>query len=216
MNKRMFILTDGNRFIKQDVDGKYKQTTNLSLADTWDSHKVAEAVLKNSIPRSLSSIYYVAEIVNDEIVKRSNPATRREKKRTGDVIRFNNSFGDSEWCKCFEGLDLVFEKAFKRGYELSQEIQDIDLEISDVVHYIEFNNLNAREGYKIYKKLNELLCKRRSLKFEQRVVTSINSNHKAIDYINNIISTINDCKKDVYKPRILADLFKEGGLDVGK
>ena len=208
MNK-IFVLTNGNRFVKQDADGKYKQTVSISLADTWDSHKVAEAILRNSIPKSMSSTYYVAEVLGDEIVKRSKTAVRVEKKRTGDIVHFNNTFGENEWCKSFEGLDLVFDRASKRGYELSQEIQDIDLEISDVVHYIEFNNLNAREGYKIYKKLNELLCKRRNLKFEQRVVNSINNNHEAANYINNILSTIRDCQNDVYKPRVLADLFKE-------
>ena len=207
--KRIFVLTDGNRFVKQDADGKYKQTVSISLADTWDSYKVAEAILRNSIPKPMSSTYYVAEVLGDEVVKRSKTAVKVEKKRTGDIIHFNNTFGDSEWCKSFEGLDMVFDKATKRGYELSQEIQDVDLEISDVVHYIEFNNLNAREGYKIYKKLNELLCKRRNLKFEQRVVTSINNNHEAANYINNILATIKDCQNDIYKPRVLAGLFKE-------
>lgn len=207
--KEIFVLTNGNRFVKQDADGKYKQTVSLSLADTWDSYKVAEAILRNSIPKSMSSTYYVAEVLDNEIVRRSKTAVRVERKRTGDIVRFNNTFKESEWCKSFEGLDEIFEKASKRGYELSQEIQNIDLEISDVVHYIEFNTLNAREGYKIYKKLNELLCKRRNLKFEQRVVTSINNNHEAANYINNILSTIKECQNDVYKPRVLADLFKE-------
>ena len=83
------------------------------------------------------------------------------------------------------------------------------MEISDVIHYIEFNNLNAREGYKIYKRLNELLCKRRHLKFEQKIVSSINRNRRASDYISDIIATIKECTNDVYKPRIATDLFKD-------
>ena len=207
--KREFVLTNGTKFIKQDADGKYKQTSSVGLADIYDSHTLADNIRKNSLPKSLSRTYRIAEIIDGEVVQIQNFAVSTEKKRTGDIVKFNNTFGDSEWCRGFEEIDALFKKASKRAYELSQEVQDTDLEISDVVHYIEFNNLNAREGYKIYKRLNELLCKRRNLKFEQKIVTSINKNHKASEYISDILNTIKECKNDVYKPRILSDLFKE-------
>lgn len=207
MPKREFVLTNGTKFIKQDADGKYKQTTSIGLADIYDSYALADNIRKNSLPKSLSRTYRIIEIRDGELLLQA--ITPTEKKRTGEVVHFNNTFGDSEWCKSFEGLDTLFERATKRGYELSQEVQDVDLEISDVVHYIEFNNLNAREGYKIYKRLNELLCKRRHLKFEQKIVSSINRNHKASDYISDIIATIKECTNDVYKPRIATDLFRE-------
>ena len=207
MPRREYVLTNGTKFIKQDADGKYKQPTSIGLADIYDSYVLADNIRKNSLPKSLFRTYRIAEIIDGKPLLQHLPST--EKKRTGEVVHFNNTFGDSEWCKSFEGLDTLFEKANKRGYELSQEVQDVDLEISDVIHYIEFNNLNAREGYKIYKRLKELLCKRRHLKFEQKIVSSINRNHKASDYISDIIATIKECTNDVYKPRIATDLFKE-------
>ena len=215
MSRREFILTDGNRFIKQDADGKYKQTTNLGLADIYSTQLTADNIRLNSIPKSLSRKYRVAEIIDGEIVQIQHFASS-QKIRTGDIVHFNNSYCDNEWCNSFECLEGIFDKAYKRGNELIQELRELELKIVDVEHYIEFNNLNAREGYKIYKKLNELLCKRRDLKFEQKVVNAINKNHNISDGVNEIISTIKDCKRDVYKPRILADLFKEGDSDVGK
>lgn len=208
MPKREFVLTNGDKFIKQDINGKYSQTSSIGLADIFDSLTIADNIRLNSISKSLSRTYRVAEIVDGELVQIQPFATATEKKRTGDVIYFNNTFSCDEWCEGFEKLKGVFEKANKRGNELIRELREIDLKVSDVEHYIEFNKLNAREGYKIYKQLNELLCKRRNLKFEQKVVNSINKNHKASEYISDIIATIENCKEDVYKPRILSELFK--------
>lgn len=203
MSKREFVLTDGTRFIKQNADGKFRQTTNIGLADIYNSVSIADNIRLNSIPKALSRTYRVAEIVNGEIIQIQSFALSSEKARTGEVIHYDNIHWNNEWCAKFEGLDGIFEKAFKRGNELANEIREIDLKIVDVEHYIEFNRLNAREGYKIYKRLNELFCKRRSLKFEQKIVTSINKNYKASEYISDIITTINECKNDIYKPRIL-------------
>ena len=209
MPKREFVLTNGTKFIKQDADGKYKQTSSIGLAEIYDSQMTADNIRINSVPKSLSRMYRVAEIVDGELVLTQPLVVAKEKKRTGDIVYFNNTFNGCEWCEGFEKLKGVFERANKRGNELIQELREIDLKISDVEHYIEFNKLNAREGYKIYKQLNELLCRRRNLKFEQKIVNCINKNHKASEYIADIIATIDNCKEDVYKPRILSELFKE-------
>lgn len=51
---------------------------------------------------------------------------------------------------------------FKRGME--RQYKDIELQICDLYHYIENNNLNACDGYKIYRKLHNVLSKRRYIK----------------------------------------------------
>ena len=206
--KREYVLTNGTKFIKQDADGKYKQTTSIGLADIYDSQTMADNIRMNSVPKSLSRNYRVAEIVDGKLVQIQAFVTA-EKIRTGETVHFDNSYWNNEWCNSFSPLEGIFEKAAKRGNELIRELRDVEFEIVDVEHYIEFNNLNAREGYKIYKKLNELFCRRRDLKFEQKIVNAINKNHKASESISDIVSTIKECKNDTYKPRILSDLFKE-------
>ena len=83
----------------------------------------------------------------------------------------------------------------------------LDQKIGDLYHFIEFNDLNAVNGYKIYKRLQETLRQRRCVK------------DKLFD-IDNLITLINYSKvKDVrkkvqlnknkeYKPRVLFELFK--------
>lgn len=215
-SKREFVITDGKKFIRQDFSGKYSQVNVLSMADTYNSQKAATNIMLNSISKSLSRRYYVGEIVDGKVIQCNSPRCPKTVKACGEqVYHFENDFRNMKWCTNFIGLEGLFEDAMKRGRELSQEISDIDAQIIDLEHYIEFTSLNARDGYKIYRKLKELFCKRRFLKNEQKVVSVINKNHSASQQISSIIKAINGCDNSEYKPRILIDLF-EKGIDVLK
>ena len=47
---------------------------------------------------------------------------------------------------------------------LSMEMSQIDKELEDMKHYIEFSCLNAADGYKAFKKMQDILLKRRTIK----------------------------------------------------
>lgn len=47
---------------------------------------------------------------------------------------------------------------------LSIEMSQVDKELEDMKHYIEFSCLNAADGYKAFKKMQDLLLKRRAIK----------------------------------------------------
>ena len=211
MNKREFVLTDGKNFIKCETNNKYKQTSNLSLAEIYDSQKIATNIMLNSIPKAWSRSYYVAEIIKGEIVQCNAPRPSKVQKPRREVsYQYSNNFSNNKWCKRFLGLDEIFHDAMKRSKDLAQELSDVDAQIVDIEHYIEFTTLNARDGYKTYKKLKELLCLRRTLKFEHKVVNAINTNYSALGQIEKILATINDCNNSAYKPRNFVQLFEKG------
>jgi hypothetical protein len=211
MSEREFVLTNGTKFIKCDINGQYKEVSNLNIADIYDSQKTATNVMLNSISKALSRTYYVAEIVDGNIIQcsasRPNKVVKSKSKQS---YRFDSDFADTKWCKSFVGLEDLFKEAIKRGRELSQEISDIDSQITDIEHYIEFNSLNCRDGFKIYKKLKDVLQRRRYLKNEQKIVNAINKNHSASEHIKNITSVIGEYEKCEYQPRILINLFENG------
>ena len=74
----------------------------------------------------------------------------------------------------------------KRNYEISQELSEVESMIVDLEHYIEFSVLNARDGYVAYKKLHNLLLRRRKIKNEQKVVNMITKNYGIADDIKQI------------------------------
>lgn len=208
---REFILTDGNKFVNCDLDGNFKQVNHQSLADVYVSQKTATNILLNSIPKKWSRKYYVAEVIDGKVVKCCSPRPSKAVQPKADqVFYFNDNSFDNKWCQGFEKMDGLFESATKRINELSQELSDIECKIIDLEHYIEFYNLNARDGYKIYRCLKKLFQKRRCLKNEQKIVSTINKNLSASEPINNIISTIKSCQNCGYKPRTLSQLFENG------
>ena len=53
---------------------------------------------------------------------------------------------------------------------VSQELSHCDKEINDIQHFIEFNKLNAANGYIIYRDLHNLLNQRRELKNTLKII----------------------------------------------
>ena len=93
---------------------------------------------------------------------------------------------------------------------LKLELSNVDLEISDILHYIEFHRFSACEGYKLAKMIQVASDKRREIKKQLEVInifktstcTSISSGH--------LINKIDNVDDKIYRPRILNNLFENG------
>lgn len=93
---------------------------------------------------------------------------------------------------------------------LKLELSNIDLEISDILHYIEFHRFSACDGYKLAKMIQVASDKRREIKKQLEVInifktstcTSISSGH--------LINKIDNVDDKIYRPRILNNLFENG------
>ena len=76
---------------------------------------------------------------------------------------------------------------------LSMEMSQVDKELEDMKHYIEFSCLNAADGYKAFKKMQDLLLRRRTIKdkmnfaqvLEQRKIDKP-SLQAALTYLENL------------------------------
>lgn len=212
MNKE-FVLTDGQRFIRQNLNGKFEQVSNITLADRYTSKKFALNIKSNSIPKAMSRNFYVAEMQGDVPIQLFAPITPKQVKKKGNKKYAMEVRKDEPmWYDRFVGIEELFSFAKKRSEEIAQQMSDIDSTISDLEHYIEFNLLNAREGYKAYKELSKALQERRKIKDEQRVVMSITKNFGALDGIKHIVDAIGEQSDREYRPRILCNLF-EAGID---
>ena len=62
----------------------------------------------------------------------------------------------------------IIEKAYEQLDDTcktcSSRLSEVDKEISDIYHYIEFSNLDAYRGWKAYKLLKDKLKERREIK----------------------------------------------------
>lgn len=91
----------------------------------------------------------------------------------------------------------------KKREVLSVQMSDVDKELSDVYHYIELSNLNAAQGYKAYKDLQQVLKRRRAIKNDMALVQALTP---MIDGAISQAMVIYTGDKE-YKPRVRSDLF---------
>jgi len=110
----------------------------------------------------------------------------------------------------------------KRIEELKDRITHQHDMIVDIQHFIEFNKLNASDGYKVQAKLKEVLNTRRELKEELEYLESIGSQSKQCLKKDNALQPISHAIRDkkrtinsrVYTPRVLVDLFNNDGKGI--
>ena len=96
-----------------------------------------------------------------------------------------------------------------RHVELSEELSKYDRQRSDVEHYIEFNagKLNAYDGYKAYKMLQDVLTQRRKVKDELQVIQIALDRIVSPDDLAQIETKVKELESRKYTPREFKHLF---------
>ena len=90
---------------------------------------------------------------------------------------------------------------------LISSLSKSDQKITDIYHYIEFYPLNACQGYKMSKLLQDTLKERREIKDELDILGKVYGyNIKTIS--NGKLKTIPKESQKKYKPRVLKELFE--------
>lgn len=196
-----YVITDGSRFIYRDYSGKYVPTSKECMADTF-SKKQADSIYKNSLPKALKCVFYVQKY--DEPQQGIKQVTKEDIDNTEKVMMTENI---QCWLDRVSDLNGLARDALHRKEELLRELSNVDKELSDINHYIEFVNLNASQGYKAYRLIKERRIKRRSIKNELMVLEIIlgkKISESIVDEINKSVEGLDNRK---YEPRIMKELF---------
>lgn len=197
-----YIITDGSRFIYCNHAGKFVPTSSETMADTF-TKKQAEGIYKNSLPKALRTIFRVEKYdcppQNVKQVDQYALEKNTEKVMVTDNIQI--------WLDKIENMNGLIKDATKRKEVLERQLQDLEDERLDIEHYIEFQNLNAAQGYKASKELKICRIKRRSVKNEPAVINII-LEQKMKEFLGKeVYQKIEELDKRTYRPRIRTDLF---------
>ena len=197
-----YIITDGSRFIYRNYSGKYVPTPSEAMADIF-SKKQADAIFNNSLTKALKLVFHVEKY--DKPPDQVKQVTKEElNKNTRKVVISENV---QRWLDKVSELNGFRNDATKRKKELCKQLSDVDKELSDLNHYIEFCNLNAAQGYKAYKMVKERRIKRRYIKNELAVVNTILEKKLSDSITEDIGKVIRGLDERIYTPRILNELF---------
>lgn len=197
-----YIITDGSRFIYQNYSGKFVPTSSEAMADIY-TKKQAEGIYKNSLPKALKTIFYVEKYdCPPDSVKQVNQ--RDLKNNTEKVMVADNI---QVWLDKINDMNGLVNDAKERKGILEKQLQKLEDEKLDIEHYIEFQNLNAAQGYKASKELKICRVKRRSVKNELAVIDIILELQMKKMVSSRIYQKIEELDKRTYKPRVRTDLF---------
>lgn len=196
-----YVITDGSRWIMKDRKGKYVPTSCEALADTF-SKKQADGICNNQLTKALRTIFHSQKI--DEPPKDVKQVTEKDIALTEKVEVADNI---QRWIEKISDLNGLATDALHRKDELIEKLSNVDKELCDIYHYIEFCNLNAAQGYKAYKMIKDRRIKRRSIKNELDVLAIILGKKISETATDEIQKCIAGMDNRTYEPRVLKELF---------
>lgn len=213
-----YVLTDGHgSFIRHDTySGKYVPVRNETLAEKWEQRNKAQNILKNGLTKQLKRKFHIDSIDDGVGISGIEKDTVAEKDAIQDLhideVKkiIDDDYKDTQLDKWESGIESMTEfvqDAETRKEYLSKEMSDIDKEIIDIQHYIEFNDMNAYQGWMAYKMLQNRLKKRRKIKNELQVLIQLGNCKIDSSMIGDIKNAINEMNNRVYTPRVLKQLF---------
>ena len=212
----VYMISDGKgTYLRKDFAGKYSPVRNEALGDTWEQRSKAKNVLDNQLNRNIRNRYHVVEIEVPDVKKIVNN-TETVSKHSAETVKqiTNEEIEDDQidkWENGINSLSTFVHDLEERKENLNNKLSDVDKEIIDIQHYIEFGgNFNAYEGWLAFSMLRHRLRKRRKIKNELHVVTQLCECKINSSMLSNIKDAIHELDDRVYTPRKLTNLFEKG------
>ena len=199
---RYFIKCDNGYVGRKNNKGSFYIVPDKTSAVSFDKEQSAKNVMETAMPKEIKN--RTISVVSDEVVSDKNITN------ITDVTNVSNQYipVDMNNVKSLiESLSNQF-KSMKSNKEWLLEMESkIDKEISDILHYIEFYNFSACDGYKLARELKTLRLKRRDIKNQLEAINIISChtcNMLADGKTNKALNGI-ECKQ--YTPRVLTEMF---------
>ena len=191
----MYVLYNNKYYLMQNAIKQFIPTTELNEAFQFFDKTKAENALAN-LPKQMRNLgYFVIQISNTDKPVDFDQFTDIELVNYDSALAQIGSFCD------------LHDQLVARATWVEYKLQEVENKIQDVLHAIEFNSYNARDGYKIYKLLHDLRLERRKYKDEIFIRELIDDNIHNVDW-GKFRSRVKDVKDRQYHVREMEELFK--------
>lgn len=184
----MITNQDKKIYLRLNANGT-PETCVKSAAHKFTNAK-ANNILSN-LPRTLKHFNFMVVTVPDEEVKQVCKEIKDVSCSPAKVTIKNENYivpnTVTSWMDRIEQCNNLISDARHRKDELFDQLSDIDKELSNCLHIIEMTKWKSGcDGYKEYKRVKQILEKRRVIKDELSVVQSISScnlKHLSVDHV---------------------------------
>ena len=211
-----YVIVDENKtvWVRQEKNGSYSLTTDKNRALIFDSKLAADKVFKSNLSKLIKNKGVSVKSVDLQVIGVNNAQKQvsvgANNEFQHEISHFKDvPFGSSEYI--IYVLSDAVSKLNKRYDALVDEMSKYDRQKTDVEHYIEFNigKLNACDGYKAYKLLQNVLIERRKIKDELAIIQTVRDRIAFPEEIANIDEKVQELKDRRYEPREFTHLFKK-------
>lgn len=158
-----YLLYNDKYYIEKTGGGKFSATSNIDKAFRASS-EVLQSYINNQISKKERPLYKIIDDETDSLPTKDKLGTPMldvstielsEEHITDVVDKLFNIIRENK-------VDLNLLAAYI--IYMREELSHVSGEITDYYHYIEFNDLSASSGFKVYKDLKQTLIHRRKLK----------------------------------------------------
>lgn len=193
-----YVIKIGKNYIGYDAEGRYGEVDSINKAIRGELHRLSNIVNNSISPskRSQCKVVSFTSIKHEPVVE--------VPKHVAEVhaeSMFDSIFAD------LKKIDLT--SFHKEQSELSKKMSKVDQEVADIQHYIEFNRLNAAEGYMAFKMLQDKLLERRVIKDDLAKFQMLSSAKVSDIYDGTLEKHIEALESRTYTPRVLTHLFTD-------
>ena len=189
-------------YVARDPTNNICLTSSIDKALFTESKNKAASIRLNNIPRTLKKFapYEIIEITKID-GKIYTPNVSVESFSTNDMLN-----------RVVDSIDL-FSKQMNKidAYqsELNSIVSHTDLELVDMLHYIELHKFSACEGYKLCKKIQEICDRRREAKNKIQIIHAIKTQSCSSIISGAASNEVEKVMQKQYTPRVLDDLFRK-------
>ena len=191
----MYVLYNNKYYLMHNAIGQFVPTTELSESFQFSDKIKAENALAN-LPKQMRNQGY--------FVKQVDTPTKPvdfDQFTNVDLVNYDSALAQiGSFCDLHDQL-------VARATWVEYKLQEVENKIQDVLHAIEFNSYNARDGYKIYKLLHDLRLERRKYKDEQIIADVMKSGFAGSNW-ELARNRVDDLKDRQYHVREMEELFK--------
>lgn len=191
----MYVLYNNKYYLMQNAIKQFVPTTELNEAFQFFDKTKAENALANLPKQTRNLGYRVIQISNTDKPVDFDQFTDIELVNYDSALTQIGSFCD------------LHDQLVARAPWIDHKLIEVENKIQDVLHAIEFNSYNARDGYKIYKLLHDLRLERRKYKDEQIIADVMKSGFAGSNW-ELARTRVDDLKDRQYHVRNLEELFK--------
>lgn len=194
----MYVVTNGSHYLKTNT----KLTSHINEAKKFPNITLAEKC-KIGMKRTFKKmgIWNVVEYEESTFQHNQNMEMINVANKVSSITILDKNIKSFALA---ENISDNYKKMLSYKSSLEKIIAEKEKETQDILHFVEFYDLDAYNGYLIYKKLQQTRIERRNAKDE---LVRVNTFLKAdLETVSNW--KINTKEKKSYTPRILVDLFK--------